>query len=629
MAERRAGRPPFVIRVLNINGKPLENAVVRVDHGPSLEYSPIRRGYALEELTAGVHHVLVEAPNLESQERSVTRTERIKEERFVLGAPGLPYYYRGRVKVPYDLEPMVAVALRLNVKRLPDDLAALATDLGLESAPVPRHAAGQQVHVFRAPRDQPGRAKLFEEKSASTVMRDRFVHRTGHVVCYGEEYLSFLTDECVVKFHPAIDALAEAQRRQLAVLRQLPYSENTFVLQASPSMISLDLLDICNGWAASGEAIWAEPNLVSTTVPHAPNDKLLGPQLHHAIIDSQGAWDIVQGAQAAGEITDVVLAVNDYGCLTTHEDLAPILTSQFSFSTNTTALLEHPHGTSTCGIAAAELDNGKGVAGIAGFPAFVDLIAVQIPNSIPAGTEQDFAAMLLWCAGLPNGRAVPAALARGADVISNSWGQHGIALSGDITAAFDALADTGRNDLGCVVVFSAGNHDDFFDDHFPWAAHPAVIAVSASTVTLPERKVSSSNFGQGIEVCAPGGENSAVASGSESTFSTTTSRTFDPLGDYGYFGETSAACPMVAGVAALMLAVNPELEAREIRELLRTTAAKIDGGNKDPIGQYDNGYSGWYGYGRINARAAVQAAQAARAGAAHVPAAPTNVRITN
>jgi subtilisin family serine protease len=275
------------------------------------------------------------------------------------------------------------------------------------------------------------------------------------------------------------------------------------------------------------------------------------------------------------------------------------------------------------------MDNGKGVAGIAGFPGFVDLIAVQIPNSIPVGTEQDFAAMLLWCAGLPNGRAVPAALARGADVISNSWGQHGIALSGDITAAFDALADTGRNNLGCVVVFSAGNKDDFFDDHFPWAAHPSVIAVSASTVTAPERKVSSSNFGQGIEVCAPGGENSAVASGSESTFSTTSSRTFDPLGDYGYFGETSAACPMVAGVAALMLAVNPDLDAEEVREILRTTAVKIDGGNTDPIGGYDNGYSGWYGYGRINARAAVQAAQAARVGAAQVPAAPTNVRITN
>jgi subtilisin family serine protease len=432
----------------------------------------------------------------------------------------------------------------------------------------------------------------------------------------------------VVKFDPAIDARAEAQRRQLAVLRQLPYSENTFVLQANPSMISLDLLEICNRWAAGGEAIWAEPNLVSTTVPHAPNDRYLVQQLHHPIIDSQGAWDIVQAAEAAGEIADVVLAVNDYGCQTTHEDLVPILTSQFSFSTNTTVLLEHPHGTSTCGIAAAVLNNTKGVAGIAGFPGFVDMIVVQIPNSIPAGTEQDFAAMLLWCAGLPNGRAVPAALARGADVMSNSWGQHGIALSGDITAAFDALADTGRNDLGCVVVFAAGNHDDFFDEHFPWAAHPAVIAVSASTVTAPERKVGTSNFGDGIEVCAPGGENSAVAGGNESTFSTT-SKAFDPLGDYDYFGETSAACPMVAGVAALMLAVNPDLDAEKVREILRTTAVKIDGGNKDPIGGYDNGYSGWYGYGRIDARAAVQAAQAARAEAAHVPAAPTNVRITN
>ena len=44
--------------------------------------------------------------------------------------------------------------------------------------------------------------------------------------------------------------------------------------------------------------------------------------------------------------------------------------------------------------------------------------------------------MFLWCAGLPNGRTVPAPLPRGADVISNSWGLTGRALSGDVSSAF-------------------------------------------------------------------------------------------------------------------------------------------------------------------------------------------------
>ncbi len=88
------------------------------------------------------------------------------------------------------------------------------------------------------------------------------------------------------------------------------------------------------------------------------------------------------------------------------------------------------------------------------------------------------------------------------------------------------------------------------------------------------------------------------------------------------FGGTSYATPVCAGLAALMLSANRNLTWIEVRELIRSTAVKIDPNNTDPVGRWrdaaglistDAGYAGpffsqWYGYGRINAAAAVDAA---------------------
>ena len=78
----------------------------------------------------------------------------------------------------------------------------------------------------------------------------------------------------------------------------------------------------------------------------------------------------------------------------------------------------------------------------------------------------------------------------------------------------------------------------------------------------------------------------------------------DP-GNYSQsFGGTSAATPMAAGVAALMLSRNPNLTAAQIRTLMRQTCQKI---GDDP---YTDGRNDHYGYGRIDAQAAVVAAGA-------------------
>jgi hypothetical protein len=94
-----------------------------------------------------------------------------------------------------------------------------------------------------------------------------------------------------------------------------------------------------------------------------------------------------------------------------------------------------------------------------------------------------------------------------------------------------------------------------------------------------------------------------------------------PANHRNNFGGTSSATPLCAGVAALVLSASPALTYVEARQILRDTAVKFDLANTDPVGQWldANGNpsvtsglppvkSGWYGYGRVNAAAAVQTA---------------------
>jgi hypothetical protein len=87
------------------------------------------------------------------------------------------------------------------------------------------------------------------------------------------------------------------------------------------------------------------------------------------------------------------------------------------------------------------------------------------------------------------------------------------------------------------------------------------------------------------------------------------------------FGGTSSATPLSAGICALVLSANPRLTWVEVREILRSTTVRFDTNNNDPVGRWldENGdpsnvsglppvFSRWYGYGRLNANAAVRAA---------------------
>ncbi|MEO0887758.1 MAG: proprotein convertase P-domain-containing protein, partial [Cyanobacteria bacterium J06648_10] len=148
------------------------------------------------------------------------------------------------------------------------------------------------------------------------------------------------------------------------------------------------------------------------------------------------------------------------------------------------------------------------------------------------------------------------------------------------------------------------------------------------------RKAAYSNWGRHISVTAPSNNAPPSMALSEGTFDTgppvqgslpgrvviTSDRTGSEgysLDDYTGFGGTSSSCPLVAGVVGLMLSANPDLTARQVKQLLQRTTDKIIDKEPDPqlgqsYGTYDrNGHSLWFGHGKVNAYKAVKAAQEA------------------
>lgn len=171
----------------------------------------------------------------------------------------------------------------------------------------------------------------------------------------------------------------------------------------------------------------------------------------------------------------------------------------------------------------------------------------------------------------------------------------------EIKIAIDNARTFGRGGKGSIVVFAAGNNrnnngcnkytSDGPDGYigFPGTV-PGVICVGA--INKSGNLSSFSSYGPRIDVVAFGGEISPNAD----------IRTIDRMGGYGYntaidgnynasFNGTSAACPQVAGVAALMLSVNPSLTEAQVTDLIKASATDIGASGKD----------NYFGYGRLDA----------------------------
>lgn len=213
------------------------------------------------------------------------------------------------------------------------------------------------------------------------------------------------------------------------------------------------------------------------------------------------------------------------------------------------------HGTHCAGTAASSTDNGVGISSI-GFNTTIIPVKCTPDNSSSQGNE------------LPNAYdGVYYAIRAGADVISMSWG-------GGFSSTGESIMSA-ANSFGIVLVAAAGNNDS--SDPFYPAAYSLVISVGATDIT--DSKSGFSNYGTTIDVMAPGSGIFSTLSGNGS--------------EYGNLSGTSMACPLVAGLCALVLDQNPAYSPAEVKTALQDGCDNIDALNA--------AYVGMMGSGRINA----------------------------
>ena len=317
-----------------------------------------------------------------------------------------------------------------------------------------------------------------------------------------------------------------------------------------------------------------------------------------ADIQVNDAWNISKG-------TDIIVAILDSGIDTLHSEFTGRLLPGFdafatdSINTNGYPFLnfnQNAHGTACAGIVGAAQDNEIGISGVAPEAILVPVrifFYIELNNQIVPFTNMN--ALLTGSAYSWN--------TIGADVISCSAGltdEFINLLTIDTTICNEELlmAHTeGRNGKGTAMFFSAGNENS---PNVLWPANlNSTIAVGASDMCDTRKRPNDcsgenwgSDYGETLDFVAPGVK---IA-------------TCDISGTPGYAGNdyslnfngTSAACPIAAGIGALLLAENPSLTSNEIRHLLNITSEKVEPYIYDSINS-DGSWNEEVGHGRVNA----------------------------
>jgi hypothetical protein len=348
-------------------------------------------------------------------------------------------------------------------------------------------------------------------------------------------------------------------------------------------------------------ALLAFSTPIRTTSAATPNDThYRALQWNLRAIALQDAWEITTGD------ANVVVAVIDSGVAPQHPDLEERLLPGFDFISDArlsgdgdgwdddpTDVLADPdnrtyHGSHVAGIIGATTNNDRGVAGIDWSCRILPVRVISGAQN--EGNDADISAAIRWAAGLDVEGAPPNE--HPARVINLSFGAKG--RSPALVRAVDAAIDAGS-----IVVAAAGNDGEELQDFYP-AMIPRVITVGATT--LEGQRAEYSNFGDSVDIMAPGGDleqwlpNTYLDEKWQTGILSTSYYFARKRYSYRMLDGTSAAAPHVSATIALLLAVDPELDALQARGLLRATSTPVPG--------CDDGC----GAGLLDAKAAVEAA---------------------
>ncbi len=358
------------------------------------------------------------------------------------------------------------------------------------------------------------------------------------------------------------NASAAANRHGVTLLFDRPLATGGYRLKHSAPLSPEKLKELIAEIAKDPAVEYVEVDSIRRR-QGTPNDPYYSYQWHYLNntggINMPAAWDVANG-------TGVRVAVIDTG-ITSHPDLSSNIVGGYDFISDTWLSLDgngrdadpsdpgdyasasenywdcgedyvaQPsswHGTHVAGTVAALTNNGVGVSGVA-FGSKV--VPLRVLGKCGYGDTSDIADAIIWAAG-GSVSGVPAN-PYPAKVLN-------LSLSGEgaCSATEQSAINTARN-LGAVVVVAAGNKSDDMTKYSPGNCN-GVLAVAATTQT--GERASFSNYGATVGLAASG----------EDIFSTLNDGYSSPgAATYGTMSGTSMAAPHVAGVAALVLSLNP------------------------------------------------------------------------
>lgn len=367
------------------------------------------------------------------------------------------------------------------------------------------------------------------------------------------------------------------RHRELKDSQSLNTLLHTLKIQFDPQKSSQNLTEALNQLPITD---YAEAKPLDQVFPYTPNDPDFPTQWNLDTVKASLAWDLTTGSNA------ITIAVVDDAVLLSHSDL----NSQIWVNPNEIAgngldddgngyiddingwdaadndnnpsppaasatNSVYTHGTHCAGIASAATDNNNGIAAL-GFN--TRIMAIKCNRDATPGPS------------LPSAYdGVTYAIASGgADVISMSWGGSGFSNTNQSVMTL-------AHNNGIVLVAAAGNSNTS-QLMYP-ASYEFVISVGATAVG--DARASFSNYGDSIDVMAPGANIYSTLAGSNTS--------------YGNLSGTSMACPLVSGLCGLMLSYDPNLSPEDIEHCIESGAVNIDALNP--------GFAGDLGAGRIDA----------------------------
>ncbi|MGB8490607.1 MAG: S8 family serine peptidase [Bacteroidales bacterium] len=467
------------------------------------------------------------------------------------------------------------------------------------------------VSVFRT--RETGKNRLSARNRLASQLREEPELRFAGKVLVDPESQSLVlyTENIFIKFFDEIAAgvCKEVLEQNHLKIKQRPdYARNAYFV-STPENTGLKVFEIANALLEMKEVELCHPELIRKR-----GLKKINPgQWHLADTEINGVKIKASvKADAAHKLSvgeNVVIALIDDGFDIDHPEFnspGKVIFPKDITSDSNDPRPRNPynnHGTACAGVALASGLIASGVAPGA------TLLPVRLSSSLGSIAEAN---AFKW------------ATDHGADIISCSWGPvdgdwsdpddplhtSRVDLPDSTRLAMEYAVSSGRNGKGCIITFAAGNgnEDCGFDGY---ASFEKVIAVSACNDT--NRRSVYSDYGDNVWCAFPSSDFGYRPFGHPAPLTNgifTTDRLgeagYDPNGDYtDSFGGTSSSCPGVAGTAALILSVNPDLTWKEVKQTIKVTVTKID----KQGGRYDNdGHSPFYGYGKVDAEAAVRLA---------------------